>query len=1288
LKEDGSNWTFWKTRIVPYLKGSKLWPYTAGTIPKPNTTDTEKLTKWEEVDAQALSTILMNITPNVQAGLDCSSAKAAWDGLTSRYAQVDPIAQNLAQTRLHAKRYMEGGAETLPSHIAELQRLRESCGGLGVAISDAQFAGVITLSMPTPSWDPVIGTLGGILDPKVVISRLNTEWSRRQGLTSINKDSNVVFQASGKSTMKCENCNRTGHTKAKCWAKGGGLEGQYPEWWRGKRDTHTSNTVKTFTDTPIVWTYGYTGRTDIWFADSAATVHVSPNREDFTTYQVYTESRDIKAFGNTRVKGLGEGDIVADLEFQGKVTRIRLTQVMHVPEADGKILSLKVLDQKGFESRICGGRVRIMKNMETYTEAVLGGELYKVKMKIVPPEQNILSAVKRDSPAADLPTWHRRLGHLGESLLKKLVGSKIVRGLEVTNTQLNGICEDCILGKMDEKPFEGKQDRDPLLFGTLHADLMGPMNPEARWSHARFSLVINDDCSGFGFVFNLKHKDDTVKAIVDLDKAIETKFQKRVHTLRTDNGGEFVNTQLQTHCRERGISLITSVAYNPELNGRAERRNRTHIEGTRTMLKDSELGKDLWAEAISTHVYIRNRCPSNILINGITPFEKVFGQAPSIGHLRVFGSKCFIKVPDQTRTKLDDKAKECRLIGYEGESIYVVVDAEKKKIRSRNVIFVEGDAHRRNNDDPPVLEFPNQESAHIEEMAGTEAEAEEKSKRRTRSEVWGTDPVRRSERTTGQDEKVLIMKDKCDSPDIRIPKTYADAIKTPEKARWKKAMDYELAKLEEMNTWTETETADLPCDTQILPGMWVHIVKNLESGDKRFRSRWVVRGDKQKTNLTLSETFAPVSRISSLRTLLAIAMLNDLRIFAWDMDSAYLHGKIDHDLYVDFPDGYGRPGKVAKLNKALYGLPEAARVWHEDLEAKLKELGFAPLGSDTGVFLRKTSVGITAIDTHVDDGTGICSSEEEESRLKDDIRRFYKIKEKDTSKPFKVLGILVTRDTHRGTLKLSQAEYIDSILQRFEMSDCNMVVTPTDKGSHLHEGKNGTYDDEKQYQALMGSLTYAAMSTRPDIGYITQYLSQSNKAPSLQDWNAAKRVLRYLKGTRDLGIVYHRESSSSSRGHEHATPWGYCDANYAEDPRDRKSTSGYSFMLAGGPIAWKSKKQASVALSTTEAEYYALGVACQEAIWLRQLCKELHMDLNQPTPIYSDNTGAVALSDNPVFHNRSKHIDIRWHFIRDQIRSKLICTSHIPGTENGSDFLTKALNRFEHERCVKLLGME
>ena len=162
--------------------------------------------------------------------------------------------------------------------------------------------------------------------------------------------------------------------------------------------------------------------------------------------------------------------------------------------------------------------------------------------------------------------------------------------------------------------------------------------------------------------------------------------------------------------------------------------------------------------------------------------------------------------------------------------------------------------------------------------------------------------------------------------------------------------------------------------------------------------------------------------------------------------------------------------------------------------------------------------------------------------------------------------------------------------------------------------------------------------------------------------------------------------SNTSQGH--VTPWGFCDANYAQDSRDRKSTSSYTFMLAGGPIAWKSKKQMSVALSTTEAEYYALGIACQEAVWIRQLFQELFVTFDDPIHIYSDNTGTVALSDNPVFHNKSKHIDIRWHFIHDLIRSKVIRTSHIPGTQNGADFLTKALNRHEHECCIALLGME
>ena len=307
--------------------------------------------------------------------------------------------------------------------------------------------------------------------------------------------------------------------------------------------------------------------------------------------------------------------------------------------------------------------------------------------------------------------------------------------------------------------------------------------------------------------------------------------------------------------------------------------------------------------------------------------------------------------------------------------------------------------------------------------------------------------------------------------------------------------------------------------------------------------------------------------------------------------------------------------------------------------------------------------------------------------LKGRYQKTYKIKEKDTSKPFKVLGILVTRNTHQGTLKISQSKYIEMLLQRFNMANSNPVTTPLDKGSHLKKDEDALYENIKEYQALTRSLTYAAMSTPPDIAYITQFLSQSNKDPTQQDWKAGKRVLRYLKGTKDVGIIYRRDPEERRAGLGHMTPWGYCNANYAKDSHDQKSTSGYAFMLANGPIAWKPKKQPSVALSTTEAEYYALGITCQEGVWLKQLCQEIFMALNKSIHIFLDNTGAVALSKNPVFHSRSKHIDIRWHFIRDLIQSGSIRSSHIPGVKNGTDFLTKAVNRYEHEQCLKLLGM-
>ena len=258
--------------------------------------------------------------------------------------------------------------------------------------------------MPSPSWDPVLGSLGGTLDPVMVISRLQTEWTRRQGYASTNKDSNVVFQMKGRRPVKCENCGKEKHTKAQCWSKGGDKEGQFPDWIKARRDQRAANTVKTVMSSPIIWAYGHSKKPDVWFADSTATVHLTSDRNEFTTYPKYDTNHTINAFGKNEVQAVGEGDVLADVDYQGKTTRNQLTQVMHVPSADGKILSLKVLDKRGFECRIVNGLVSVLKNRETYIEAPLGSELYEVSMKVVKPQNTVLAAIKRDGSTTDLYT--------------------------------------------------------------------------------------------------------------------------------------------------------------------------------------------------------------------------------------------------------------------------------------------------------------------------------------------------------------------------------------------------------------------------------------------------------------------------------------------------------------------------------------------------------------------------------------------------------------------------------------------------------------------------------------------------------------------------------------------------------------------------------------------------------------------------------------------------------------------------------------------------------------------
>jgi hypothetical protein len=315
---------------------------------------------------------------------------------------------------------------------------------------------------------------------------------------------------------------------------------------------------------------------------------------------------------------------------------------------------------------------------------------------------------------------------------------------------------------------------------------------------------------------------------------------------------------------------------------------------------------------------------------------------------------------------------------------------------------------------------------------------------------------------------------------------------------------------------------------------------------------------------------------------------------------------------------------------------------------------------------------MTIVTLYVDDLVLAASNMTLINDFKDVIKGQYKMK--DLGELRWVLGMEVRRDRKKRTLEIVQTSYIKQMLERFGMADCNPVATPAEPNVHLTRLDPSKHKPDEWYRSLVGALLYAAMVTRPDIAYAVQMLGRHLMASGEEHRTAAKRVLRYLKGTMDQGIVYGRRTDGNIR------LVGYSDADWAGDRATRRSTTGYVFVLAGGAICWASRLQPTVALSTAEAEYMAACSATQEALFQRQLLSDLDFPQKQPTTIYEDNTAAIALTENPVFHQRTKHIDIRYHFVRERVEMGDVKLVHITSEEQLADLLTKALSKPKVEK--------
>lgn len=499
-----------------------------------------------------------------------------------------------------------------------------------------------------------------------------------------------------------------------------------------------------------------------------------------------------------------------------------------------------------------------------------------------------------------------------------------------------------------------------------------------------------------------------------------------------------------------------------------------------------------------------------------------------------------------------------------------------------------------------------------------------------------------------------------------------------ERDEWIAACRDEITSIEKNRVW---DLVDLPHGVQPIGLRWIFKIKRNSDGSiNKYKARLVAKGYVQQYGIDFEEVFAPVARIETIRLLVGIAAAKGWEVHHLDVKTAFLHGELKETVYVTQPEGFevrGSEKKVYKLNKALYGLRQAPRAWNHKLNQILLELGFRKCSKEPSVYRKNVDNQLLIVAVYVDDLYVTGSSENVIEVFKGEMASKFDMS--NLGRLSYYLGIEVNQ--FNGGITLNQTRYAQKILEESGMRDCNLCHTPMETGLKLCRADKEEDIDATRYRKNVGCLRYL-LHTRPDLSYAVGVLSRYMSMPKVSHGTAMKQCLRYLKGSTSLGLVFRRSAPSVPR------LVGYSDSSYNTDPDDGKSITGHVFYLNDSLIRWCSQKQETVALSSCEAEFIAGTEAAKQAIWIQELLGEI---LEQPcvkATIRIDNQSAIALTKNPVFHGRSKHIHSRYHFIRECVEKGQVNVEHVAGNQQKADILTKALGRIRFKEMRDLIGMQ
>ena len=1185
---------------------------------------------------------------------------------------------------------MKEGTE-METHLKHMKEITDKLAAIGAPISEEDQIVTLLGSLPR-SYCTLVTALEARGNDGLTLSfvqqaliheeqKLNGRLASRRDISpGRHKTSALVgAHASRREKLKCFGCGIEGHIRRNC-PRRKNQESRTKQPHKAKPATEEKQTNSDSDDVGVfAASAGSTNRSQMgrWLVDSGASSHMTCQKELLTDYKQFDKAQKVGLGDGRTVEAVGIGKVKVNMLFKmSSPKESTMHDVLYVPKLTCNLFSVRAAAQKGNFIKFGHSKCWIRNQKgKLCGMGSLVDKLYQLDCEHTTIEYACVS-----KQMSDIDLWHQRLGHISGQRLREIVHKELVTGVTIQKGAELSFCEGCVEGKMSRKQFKPVGEiRSRRKLQLIHSDVCGPMQKESIGGSKYFVTFI-DDYSRCCSVYFIRHKSEVAEKFKEFELATTNECSENIEALRSDNGGEYCSEEFKDYLKSKGIRHELAAPYSPQQNGVAERMNRTLVEAARSMLAHANLPEYYWAEAVATAVHIKNRTPTTALKEDKTPFEMWYEKKPNVTNLKVFGCVAYAHIPETQRQKLDKKSEKLRFIGYsrEHKGYRLINEQTKKVIIRRDVVFNETDFGNTIGDggDLTIIDIDTSSDEEVEQPVQLDQEEVE----RQRPERHRRPPVRYglddyADHTAS--DHVHHVAYNCH---VIEPKTIEEAMSSDYAKQWKEAADSEYASLIENNTWNLVK---LPKDRKPIGCKWVFKVKyNHEGKIERFKGRLVAKGYAQNYGIDYVETFSPVVRFSSIRTLLAFAVQHDMLIHQMDVVTAFLNGQLDEEIYMQQPDGYIEQGKedyVCKLNKSLYGLKQSPRCWNTAFREYMQIIHFKQSTADPCVYIRRGET-TTIVAVYVDDLIIMTKTMEEMEEVKESLAARFKMK--DMGKLHYCLGISIQHDERKKCLWIHQRQYILNMIKKYGLSEAKQVSTPADVNVKLKKDDDVSKAvDPSTYQSMIGSLLYAALATRPDISQAVSVVSKFNKEPTEAHLTAVKRIFKYLKGTNNLALKYQKTKDGMLIG--------YSDADYAGDLDDRHSTTGNIFLMYGGPISWLSKKQAIVALSTSEAEYVALSLATQEVVWLRRLLDDLQSSLTeQPTVLMEDNQGAIAIAKNPVAHCKTKHIDIRYHYIREAIQNGTICLNYCPTNEMIADLLTKPLSKGQFETLRAAMGME